>query len=580
MTKGKDWTGTDKAVFRCNGASGHAQGERAEHDYYATDPVAAEHLLKMEPQLDKVWECFCGEGHLAKVFQRAGKLGAVSDLVDRGYYPEGVPTSYGKDFLQMKKVWKGDIVSNPPYACYDQETEVLTRDGWMYFKDITGSEDILSCNIDTRELSYSKIKKVIHYDVNEELYHFESPFLDLKVTSNHRMFCVHKQKGYVQKLGGDVLKAKDVYKTSSVFPRYGYSFKSDKSLEGITIPGCYVRNGQKDIWHKDIHIPIEDWLRFFGLWIADGCYRDTLNSQGNKRYTISIKQHEKTLKNVTDIVSALPFKMKVTKDKGRHLYNVEINSKQLWLFMSQFGKSDSKFIPTYLKELPSEKLQILLDSYMLGDCGHCENGSFIIQTVSKRLAEDLQEIMIKLGSIPSVSSQNYVTSTGLKRTIWSLRYHKNPKSTFKNTYYGKPKMENYHGKVYCVTLEKNGFMVVRRNNKVSISGNSAITWVEHCLDLVQEGRYVALFMKITFLEGKGRKKFFEDNPPIRVWVSSSRIPCAKNGEFEKPKKDKNGNVVLNEKGEPVMVKESSAACYCWFIWQKGYKGDTVVKWFN
>lgn len=109
---------------------------------------------------------------------------------------------------------------------------------------------------------------------------------------------------------------------------------------------------------------------------------------------------------------------------------------------------------------------------------------------------------------------------------------------------------------------------------------SVVTWVEHCLELVQEGRYVALFMKITFLEGKARKKFFEDNPPIRVWVSSSRIPCARNGEFEKPKKDKNGNIKCDEEGKPVMVKESSAACYCWFVWQKGYKGDTIVKWFN
>lgn len=63
-------------------------------------------------------------------------------------------------------------------------------------------------------------------------------------------------------------------------------------------------------------------------------------------------------------------------------------------------------------------------------------------------------------------------------------------------------------------------------------------------------------------------------------VSSSRIPCAKNGEFYKPKKDKEGNEVLDEEGKPIMVKESSATCYAWFIWQKGYEGDTVIKWFN
>jgi len=24
----------------------------------------------------------------------------------------------------------------------------------------------------------------------------------------------------------------------------------------------------------------------------------------------------------------------------------------------------------------------------------------------------------------------------------------------------------------------------------------------------------------------------------------------------------------------------SAVAYAWFVWQKGYKGDTVIKWFN
>lgn len=108
----------------------------------------------------------------------------------------------------------------------------------------------------------------------------------------------------------------------------------------------------------------------------------------------------------------------------------------------------------------------------------------------------------------------------------------------------------------------------------------AKVWVQHCLDLIQEGHYLALFMKITFLEGKDRKKFFEDNPPIRVWVSSSRIPCAKNNEFLTIKKDKEGNPKLDKEGNPIMEKVSSATCYCWFIWKKGYKGSTEIKWFN
>lgn len=29
-----------------------------------------------------------------------------------------------------------------------------------------------------------------------------------------------------------------------------------------------------------------------------------------------------------------------------------------------------------------------------------------------------------------------------------------------------------------------------------------------------------------------------------------------------------------------MTKGGSAVAYAWFIWEKGYKGEPVVRWFN
>ena len=106
----KDWVGNNKAVYTCLGASSHALEEREVNDYYATDPKAAEWLLELEPELDNIWECACGEGHLAKVFDKAGKLLWATDLINRGY--GGI-----MDFLNINTNIKhnGDIVSNPPY---------------------------------------------------------------------------------------------------------------------------------------------------------------------------------------------------------------------------------------------------------------------------------------------------------------------------------------------------------------------------------------------------------------------------------------------------------------------------------
>lgn len=87
-------------------------------------------------------------------------------------------------------------------------------------------------------------------------------------------------------------------------------------------------------------------------------------------------------------------------------------------------------------------------------------------------------------------------------------------------------------------------------------------FAEKAIELINDGNKVALFLRIQFLETKDRKLFFKNYPPKYVYVSSSRITCAMNGDFLKYK------------------KTGSASCYCWFVWEKGYKSDTIIKWFN
>lgn len=98
--------------------------------------------------------------------------------------------------------------------------------------------------------------------------------------------------------------------------------------------------------------------------------------------------------------------------------------------------------------------------------------------------------------------------------------------------------------------------------------SEAIQFIMHALDIIKNGRFACFFLKIQFLEGNKRKKFFIENPPKYVYVSSSRIPCAMNGEFYQI--DKNGKSKL----------VNSATCFAWYIWQKGYKGETILRWFN
>lgn len=110
----KDWTGNTNSVFKCLASSHHTTDERQREDYYATDPKAAHLLMSVEPTLSNIWECACGEKHLANVFADYGVLGRASDLVDRC-------KNETLDFLSIDNIyWEGDIVTNPPYK-YAQE---------------------------------------------------------------------------------------------------------------------------------------------------------------------------------------------------------------------------------------------------------------------------------------------------------------------------------------------------------------------------------------------------------------------------------------------------------------------------
>ena len=102
----KNWIGNKNSIYKTLGASNHTNKIREQDDFYATDPKAAKLLLKLET-FNNILEPSCGEGHLSKVFKKAGIKTTSSDLIDRGY---GIK----KDFFNYKK-WNGDIITNPPY---------------------------------------------------------------------------------------------------------------------------------------------------------------------------------------------------------------------------------------------------------------------------------------------------------------------------------------------------------------------------------------------------------------------------------------------------------------------------------
>jgi hypothetical protein len=83
-------------------------------------------------------------------------------------------------------------------------------------------------------------------------------------------------------------------------------------------------------------------------------------------------------------------------------------------------------------------------------------------------------------------------------------------------------------------------------------------FIEHALEISPDGTKIAMFLKLTFLEGQGRRDLFKNTPPQTVYVSSARLECGKNGNFD----------------------GASAVAYAWYVWVKGVYLPTRIKWIN
>lgn len=135
-TQNKDWKGNAQSVFATNGASSHSTKERANNDYYATDPKAVKLLLEIETFKDTILEPCCGEGHIAQELEKHGKNTVRFDLVDRKQIDGKMMTKL--DFLDnnysLDKPIPAeplfDIITNPPYSLaqdfIEQSLELVT----------------------------------------------------------------------------------------------------------------------------------------------------------------------------------------------------------------------------------------------------------------------------------------------------------------------------------------------------------------------------------------------------------------------------------------------------------------------
>ncbi len=338
--------------------------------------------------------------------------------------------------------------------CYDKETEVLTSNGWQLFKDVLKTDKILSVDLQTLNAEYVNQIDYIEYHYEGEMHHYKSNICDLLTTPNHKnvvKFGVSK-KG--RKDAGKWLLLEDRELPTSNFSMLG------------SIPN----------WQGEDNVDL-DFIRFMAVYLSDG----NIIVKSKTRAEISIaRKRDKHKKEIVGILERLFNKVWVGKDK---IYMpIDINS-SLYAYLAKLGKAKEKYIPEDIKQCNKELLEEFIKFYSWCD-GHVRKGklfkgylfkdSVSLVTSSDRLASDLGEIILKIGKRPSYSRTEkklvkFSNGEYISNPSWIIRV--NNTQNVRTGGAMKRATVPYNDKVYCVELEKNNTLFVRRNGKVLLSGN-------------------------------------------------------------------------------------------------------------
>lgn len=360
--------------------------------------------------------------------------------------------------------------------CFSKDTEILTNQGWKFFPDLDGSEMVATMDPKTRWIEYQKPTDYLARRYRGKMILLTTPkkVIECLVTPNHGVWRTDRHgdglfveradsltdQGYIPRVaiwGG--VKQKDY-----VLPEYRHTWRSGKG------------NILREKYSPEVSIPMKDWLAFLGIYLAEG------SLHGKWGVNVSQRKHRPAVRK---ILKQLPFN--VTESKG----NFVIHSVQLASHLRQFGLCHEKFVPDYVKLLSSDLIDVFLSAYHLGDgtTHKPKKRHYIAQrswlTTSKKMADDLQELIMKCGGVASIYTQQvagtrmrvgsgkwytrnydmYCVSESVNNVnCWFATAPSQRKKHFKEV--------DYDGMVYDVTVP-NHTVYVRRNGKPFWSSNCA-----------------------------------------------------------------------------------------------------------
>ena len=392
--------------------------------------------------------------------------------------------------------------------CFDEETEVLTRQGWKRVADVA-LEDKICCLVGG-VVVYQQPTALHRYETGGRMYRIKSQQVDLFVTEGHRMF-VHPRN----EAAFGLYAARDVAGKRVRYLKNGLWHGSDRAY--YTFPPLEVRAGQSGNGTRTLNLTldIDAFLLLLGAYLSEG---NIVEQPSSGSYGIDITQVKEPGR--TQLLDALRASGITYNEHGVGT-KVRIYSKQLMTYFKQFGHAADKFIPEDVFELSPSRLRTLFKWLMWGDGSAPKGKQNSYTTVSKRLADDVQRLCLHMGIAANVQMTKEAGPQTIKGQVYwcQARYdvrivdtkltpQVNHGHTKKQRAQEEGWVDNYERPVYCVTVPEH-VIYVRRNGKPVWSGNS--------------GRYGNKGV-ITIVLPDKEMPHTTDGKPIEVALNPSGIP--------------------------------------------------------
>ncbi len=404
------------------------------------------------------------------VFPRAGSLQFISSEVAEA--AAGLDRDVA--VTRMDPLVMGVDVAR--FGCFDDQTEILTDDGWKFFDKLTGGERVLTLNGDTAE--WGLITHVHCYPYIGNLNLYDGTQTNFCVTDNHRFLVRSHQwsNNYVLREYRDL---PEDYRIRGCHQWGGASIGRMRFVTEKAMP-----NGGIALYPYEFD-PI-DWASFLGWFISEG---NVYEGKRNGGLRILIAQYEGPKKErLVGLLDKMGLAWRHTSTRQQIEFTHQAIGRHL---QAQCGiGAHNKRIPKYLKEGSTEEISAFLDAFLMGDgTSRQDNTGRCYITSSPQLADDLQEVLAKLGRAGSIRPKNSagsVTEIGGREVI---RLHdtyvifergtktariKNPdRNGSRDKFLKKSRARKvaYRGTVWCVSTPHQT-IYVRRKGCAMWSGNS------------------------------------------------------------------------------------------------------------